>query len=96
MIRDYWLYQKRQNESAQWAVYTVKEWTRAHPELTRLDFTIYSEDISNELHSKSFIGWHYPTMKGYADRLIQEMEQFTTITEADRQQIEKHITDVLI
>ena len=95
MIRDYWIYQARQNETHQWAIYAVKEFQRGKPECTCLDFTIYSEDIGNPTNSLSFVGWHYPTVTGYVDALICELAAFTGIHAQDREQLEIEITRIL-
>ena len=95
MIRDYWIYQERQNETHQWAIYVVKEFCRGKPESTVFDFTLYSEDIDTKTNSKSYVGWHYPTASGYVDALICEMMEFTGIDNRDKQQLEKEIARIL-
>lgn len=94
MIRDYWVYQQRQSETAQWALYVVKEFTRGHPEATVLDITVYSEDIGNATNSISFVGWHYDTIMGYVNALALEMEKFTNVDLQDVEQLEKALTDI--
>ena len=95
MIRDYWIYQKRQSKTHQWAIYVVKEWQRGYPEATVLDFTFYSEDIGNATNSISFVGWHYPYAMGYVDSLIAEMVEYTEITAQDKEQLETEISRIL-
>ena len=95
MIRDYWIYQARQNETHQWAIYAVKEFQRGKPECTCLDFTIYSEDIRNATNSLSYVGWNYPTVSGYVDALMSKLDAFTTVHAQDREQLEIEITRIL-
>lgn len=95
MIRDYWIYQKRQSETHQWAVYVVKEWQRGFPEATVLDFTIYSEDIGNATNSLSFVGWHYASVVGYVNELITVMLEYTDIHAQDKEQLETEISRIL-
>lgn len=94
-IKDYWVYQHRQSDTVQWALYIVKEYVRGKPECTCLDVTIYSEDIDTPTNSKSFVGWHYDTVGGYVDSLICEMMEFTDITADDKQQLEIEILRIL-
>ena len=95
MIRDYWIYQARQNETHQWAIYAVKEFTRGKPECTCLDFTIYSEDIETPTNSESFVGWHYPTVSGYVNALIERLAYYTNVDARDKEQLEIEITRIL-
>lgn len=94
-IKDYWVYQHRQSETVQWALYVVKEYQRGHPECTCLDFTIYSEDIGTPTNSKSFVGWHYSSVSGYVDSLINELMKFTSVNAQDKEQLEIEITRIL-
>ena len=95
MIRDYWVYQERQNESSQWALYVVKEFSKGHPEATVLDFTVYCEDIGTPTDSISFVGWHYESVSGYVESLVCEMEEFTRMDLRDREQLERAIARIL-
>ena len=95
MVKDYWVYQKRQSDTAQWALYIVKEFTKSKPETIILDFTIYSEDIPTPTNSKAFVGLHYDTARGYTDAITAEMNEFTGITAEDYEQIEIAITRIL-
>ena len=95
MVKDYWVYQQRQSDTTQWALYIVKEFTKYKPETVILDFTIYSEDIPNSANSKTFVGLHYDTARGYADAITAEMNEFTGITAEDYEQIEIAITRIL-
>lgn len=94
-IRDYWVYQKRDAPSL-WAIYIVKEFDKRKLDSTVLDFTLYSEDIQNATHSKSFVGLHYDSVTGYVDRILAEISDFAAIEAADKDQLEKSITDILI
>ena len=95
MVRDYWIYQRRQSATNQWALYIVKEFQRGKPSTTKLDFIVYSEDIGNATHSMSMYGLHYQSVSGYVDSLICEMLSFTDITVEDKRQLEETITWVL-
>ena len=95
-VKDYWVYQQRQNETNQWAIYIVKEFSRGKPEATVLDFTIYSEDIDSKTNSVSYVGWHYQNAKGYADALVCELMGFTSINAQDYDQIKEAIERILI
>jgi hypothetical protein len=95
MVKDYWVYQKRQSDTVQWALYIVKEFTKYKPETVILDFTVYSEDIPTPTNSKSFIGLHYGTARGYTDAITAEMSEYTGITNEDYEQIEIAITRIL-
>ena len=93
--RDYWIYQQRQSETAQWAIYVVKEFDRRNPENAVLNFTVYSEDIGNKTNSESYDGWHYDTVVGYVIELVFRMLVYTSVTWHDVEQLYKAITDVL-
>lgn len=95
MIRDYWIYQKRQSGTAQWAIYVVKEFYQDLPHRTCLDLTIYSEDIANETDSVSFIGWRFEKARGYAKAIADILEEFTEVTACDVEQIETEISRIL-
>lgn len=95
MLKDYWVYQKRQSETTQWALYIEKSFTKSKPVTVILDFTVYSEDIPNSANSKTFIGLHYDTARGYTDFITAEMSEYTGITHEDYEQIEIAITRIL-
>lgn len=95
MVRDYWIYQERQSDTTQWAIYVVKEFSPGKPECTCLDFTIYSEDIENATNSQSYIGWHYASVSGYVDALVCELSNFTGVHNEDKRQLEREITRIL-
>lgn len=95
MVKDFWIYQERQNEGAQWAIYVVMDYTRGKPELTLLDFTIYSEDIDNKAHSKSFMGLHYPCVSDYVNYIVTQLCEFTSVHNKDMKQLEREITYIL-
>lgn len=94
-IRDYWIYQERQNvDGEQWAIYVVKEYERGKKEFTCLDVTIYSEEIDSPTHSISFVGWQFDTVSGYVERTVQELCDFTIVHNKDVLQLEKAFTDI--
>jgi len=95
VIRDYWVYQERQNEFDQWALYIVKEFDRRKPDATTLDITYYSEGIQNATHSKSQVGLHYDTVGGYVDEIISNLAEFSSIAAQDKQQLEREILRIL-
>lgn len=95
MVKDYWIYQERQSETMQWALYVVKETVKGKPQETTLDFTVYSEDIQTPTHSKTFVGWRYPNVSMYVNALATEMMEFTTFNAQDREQLETAITRIL-
>ena len=95
MQRDYWIYQERQSETAQWAIYVVKDFDRRHPENTVLEFTVYSEDIGNKTNSANYPACHYDKVSGYVNELVCKMIEYTSITSDDIKQLEKAITLIL-
>lgn len=95
MIKDYWVYQDRQNELHQWAIYIVKEYDKYKPESVSIDYTLYSEDIDNATHSKSKVNVHYNTVSGYVDDLLSEIMEFSAIDARDKAQLEKSMTRIL-
>lgn len=94
MIKDYWVYQQRQNES-QWALYIVKEYDRRKPDATCLDFTLYSENIDNATHSISKVGLHFNTVSGYVDELLSHIAEISSIEAQDKEQLEREIFNIL-
>ena len=95
MIRDYWIYQQRQNEGHQWAIYVVKEFVRGAPELTVLDITLYSEDIGTPTNSKSVVGLQFELIRQYVKYIINELKEFTIVTVEDKEQLEREIQYIL-
>ena len=93
-IREYWIYQKR-DVATPWAIYFIKEYDKKYGGKVTIDWTLYHEDIPTKTHSKSFIGLHYNTVKGYADAITAEMVAFVEITSEDYQQIEQEIERIL-
>lgn len=77
MIKDRWIYQRREDVQTPWALYVIKEFT---PQSTFddliLDVTIYSEQIGNSDHMASFINWHYDSITGYVGRIANEITAF--------------------
>ncbi len=93
-IKDYWVYQERQNDN-QWALYIVKEYDRRKPDATTLDYTLYSENIDNATHSTSKIDLHYDTVSGYVDELLSAIAEISSITTQDKLQLERSILSIL-
>lgn len=75
MIKDKWIYQDRDVETP-WAVYVVKEFEKpATLDNSRLDVTIYSENIENSDNMAAFVNWHFDSVAGYVNRLKEELEK---------------------
>ena len=87
MIRDYWIYQERQNPGGQWAVYIVKEYEKGKPDSAMLDLTFYSEQIPTKTHTRSFVCWKFPTIADYTEAVIDVLEGFTIVDAQDRSQL---------
>lgn len=96
MERDYWVYQKRQNERAQWELYVVKDFRWGKPNETKLHVTVYSEDIDTPTNSQSKEDLHYDTVRGYVDEVISMISDFSDITNDDITQLQDSITNILI
>lgn len=95
MIRDYWVYQKR-NVSTPWAIYVVKEFNPKNKvDDVCLDCTFYHEDIDNPIHAISCINWFYDTVSGYVAAARSVIETFTEFTDEDATQLEKSFFDIL-
>lgn len=96
MIRDYWVYQKR-NVATPWAIYVVKEYDpRNKCDDQILDCTFYHEDIDNPIHAISCINWFYDCVGGYVAAARSVIEMFTEFTDEDNAQLEKAFFDILI
>lgn len=94
MIKDYWVYQKR-NVSTPWALYIVKEYDRRKPDATTLDFTLYHEDIPNATHSHSVVGIQANTLGGFVEEFADVISQYVEFANADWEQLEQSIADIL-
>lgn len=94
-IRDYWVYQERQNECGQWALYIVKEYDARKPDATTLDFTLYCENIPNATHSTSKVGLKYDRVAGYVDDIVLTIMDYSSVTSQDREQLEREILSIL-
>lgn len=96
MIRDYWVYQKR-DVPTPWAIYFVKEYDkRRYNETVCIDYTFYHENVPNPTHSVSFVGLHYDTIKGYADEIAITILEYAGIDNQDYEQIERAIEDIIL
>ena len=94
MQREYWLYQKR-DVPVPWALYIVKTYDKRYRKTT-VDWTIYHEDLPTKTHSKTFLGLHYATPKGYADAIVGEMVNYVEVTSQDYQQIVREMECILL
>lgn len=94
-IRDYWVYQNRDTVTP-WAIYVVKEYDKRKPDATVLDYTIYSENIDNATHSKSFVGLHHDSVSGYVSDILNELVEISEVHSQDKTQLEIEITRILL
>ena len=95
MIRDYWVYQKR-NVTTPWAIYVVKEFNPKNKvDDVCLDCTFYHEDIDSPIHAISCINWFYDTVSGYVAAARSVIETFAEFTDEDAAQLEKSFFDIL-
>lgn len=92
MIKDFWIYQKRQNPKGQWAVYVERETKRG---LMTIDFTIYSEAIDSPTHSINVQGLEYNSPVLLANAVIIELMEFIDVTAGDKAQLEKSFINIL-
>ena len=92
MIKDFWIYQQRQNPKGQWALYVERETKRG---LMTIDFTIYSEAIEKPGHSVSVHGLEYASPVLLANAVIIELLEFTDVTAQDKAQLEKSFINIL-
>lgn len=93
-IKDYWVYQKR-DCATPWALYIVKEYDKRKPDATSLDLTIYSEDIDEPTHSKSFVNIKHERVSGYVDDIVEKLSNFCHVYAQDYQQLQYAIEDIL-
>lgn len=95
MIKDYWIYQKR-GVPTPWALYVVKEFDkRYYKETLTLDYTFYHEDVPTPTHSVSFVGLHYPNVRGYVDEIILTISDYCEVTSEDYQQLLRAIGEIV-
>lgn len=92
MIKDFWIYQQRQNPKGQWALYVERETKRG---IMTIDFTIYSEAIESPGHSVSVQGLEYASPVLLANAVIIELLEFTDVTAQDKAQLEKSFINIL-
>ena len=92
-IRDYWIYQKRQNPDSQWAIYVVKEY--GTEEGIVLDVTFYSDAIDNKTHTKSFVGWKSDTLRGFLNMFLTELMEFSEVDSDDMDQLDRELLRIL-
>lgn len=95
-IRDYWIYQKRQND-CQWAFYVVKEFDkRIGKQADVINYTFYSENIENATHSVSKVGLHYDYVAGYVNEMLATVSDYSSITNEDISQLSMEMQDILM
>lgn len=96
MVKDYWVYQKRDIPTP-WALYIVKEWDKRKPsETTVLDFTLYHEDIPSPTHSISIEGIHSETVSGFVDECADFIAQHVGVTKEDKEQLRYSIENIVL
>ena len=94
-IKDFWIYQKR-DVPTPWALYVVKEYDKRYRTATTLDWTLYHEDIPNQLHQKSFVGLHAETVKGYVDAIAADMADYVSVETSDYAQLQREVERILL
>lgn len=94
MIKDYWVYQKR-NVSTPWALYVVKEFDRRKPDATTLDFTLYHEDIPTATHSHSVVGIQSENVGGYVTQILDVIANYAGVADEDELQLLQSIENIL-
>ncbi len=95
MQRDFWIYQKRQNGRFQWALYVVLNCEKHLPNTVTLDFTLYSDAISNSAKSVSFGGEHRSKVSAYVNDIVSQLVEFTSVTNGDYTQLEEELLAIL-
>lgn len=93
--REFWIYQRR-FVPVPWAIHVVKEYDRRKPEATMIDWTLYHEDIPTQTHSKTFIGWHFNSIRAYVDAIAAELVEYVEVTDQDYKQLERDVEQVLL
>lgn len=95
MIKEYWVYQRRQCIDP-WCLYIVKEYDARHPEATTLDVTVYGEFIQNKLHSTSEIDLHYTRIQDYVAHIGRMVRDAGGIFEdEENEQLDREILRIL-
>lgn len=95
MIKDHWIYQKR-NVQVPWSLHVVKEYDANRPsECDVLDYTLYSEFIDNKTRSVSKAGLDYRTLDDYVEDIAGAIERFTEVTREDREQLARELFRIL-
>ena len=95
MIKDYWIYQKR-NVQVPWSLYIVKEYDVNRPsEYDVLDYTLYSEFIDNKARSVSKVGLNYRTLDDYVEDIADTIKRFTEVTREDYEQLARELFYIL-
>lgn len=95
MIKDYWIYQKR-NVQVPWSLYVVKEYDVNQPsDYDVLDYTLYSEFIDNKTKSVSKVGLNYQTLDDYVEDIADTIKRFTKVTREDYEQLARELFYIL-
>lgn len=95
MIKDYWIYQKR-NVKYPWSLYVVKEYDVNRPsEYDVLDYTFYSELVDNKTKSVSKVGLNYRTLDDYVEDVADTIKRFTEVTREDYEQLARELFYIL-
>lgn len=95
-IKDYWIYQERENAWYPWALYIVKEYDkRVSPKATCLDITYYCEVIPKANHNFSEICVHYDTVEEYVSHIAERLGGYTAIRDSDLEQLERELTNII-
>jgi hypothetical protein len=95
MIKDYWIYQKR-NVQVPWSLYVVKEYDVNQPsDYDVLDYTFYSELIDNKAKSVSKVGLNYQTLDDYVEDIADTIKRFTKVTREDYEQLARELFYIL-
>lgn len=94
-IRDYWVYQKRENPEGPWVLYIVKEFDKGNPGDERLDVTYYSEQIPNRDHQISELGKPLGNLGAFVAQIETRLQEFTTVYAQDHEQLVREISWIL-
>lgn len=91
MIKDYWIYQKR-NVTYPWSLYVVKEYDANQPtKYDVLDYTFYSELVDNKTKSVSKVGLNYQTLDDYVEDITDTIKRFMEVTREDYEQLAREL-----
>ena len=94
MIKDYWIYQRR-NVPTPWALYVVKEFDRRKPDATTIDFSFFHEDVPTATHSHSVVDLHYESTAWYVKQIVEVASMYVEVTDEDVNQLLQSIESIL-